>query len=196
MFYTYMWLREDGTPYYVGKGHGNRAYVHHRIGNAPTLGRIVFYIAKDEADAFETEVALVWFYGRKDLGTGCLRNLTDGGENPPNGKGKKRSEHHRQAVSAGRKGLVFTQKHRDNLSVAKKGKPSSRKGKTCSEDMRRKISETLTGRKASKETRALLSKLRTGKTLITKGKPWTAARRLAQEKRNGGFQQKRQRGDC
>ena len=81
MFYTYLWLREDGTPYYAGKGKGNRAYKNHRIGKAP-LGRIVIYPAESEADAFETEVALIWYYGRKCLGTGCLINLSNGGDGP------------------------------------------------------------------------------------------------------------------
>jgi len=80
MFYTYLWLREDGTPYYVGKGHGDRAYKYHRRHGSPPKQRVVIYQAESEVDAFETEIALIWYYGRKDLGTGCLRNLTNGGE--------------------------------------------------------------------------------------------------------------------
>jgi hypothetical protein len=89
VFYTYLWLRENGTPYYVGKGKGNRAYINHygrsSVHKAPPNERIVVYPAQSENDAFETEVALIWYYGRKDLWLGCLRNLTNGGEKPPPG---------------------------------------------------------------------------------------------------------------
>ena len=166
MFYTYLWLRKDGTPYYVGKGSGNRATAwHERLGEAPK-GRVVLYVAKDEADAFENEVALIWYYGRKDTGTGCLRNLTDGGENPPNWKGKKRSEHQRKAVSTGRQGLVFTQEHRDNLSAAHVGQSGYWKGKKRPP--------------LSPECKAKIKIARTGVSISTKGKPWSEARRAAQ----------------
>jgi hypothetical protein len=75
-FYTYLWLREDGTPYYVGKGSGQRAW---RIG-CPPHDRILVQFYPDETSAFAAEIFLIAFYGRKDLGTGCLRNMTDGGE--------------------------------------------------------------------------------------------------------------------
>ena len=82
MYYTYLWLREDGTPYYVGKGKGNRAFTSngHGVHKPKHKERVVIYPAESERDAFEAEIALIWYYGRRDLGTGCLRNLTDGGE--------------------------------------------------------------------------------------------------------------------
>ena len=79
-----MWLREDGTPYYIGKGHGRRAYNKHtRIGHAPSEDRVLVQEFPDECSAFEAEKFLIALYGRKDNGTGILVNLTDGGENPP-----------------------------------------------------------------------------------------------------------------
>jgi hypothetical protein len=130
MFYTYVWLGENGTPYYVGKGKGDRAYSKHGRLHVPSLGRIVFYIAKDEEEAFENEIALIWYYGRKDLGLGPLVNLTNGGENPPRSTlGKSFSEKHNKAVS-------------DTLK--RKGiKPPSRKNVPHTEDTKQRIKNTM-----------------------------------------------------
>ena len=75
-FYTYMWLREEGTPYYVGKGKDNRAI---RKG-CPPLDQILIQPHPSEQDAFAAEMFLIAYYGRKDTGTGILRNRTDGGD--------------------------------------------------------------------------------------------------------------------
>jgi hypothetical protein len=93
MFYTYLWLREDGTPYYVGKGQGDRAFVKdsHRHYPPKDRERILIQEFPDEASAYEAERFLISYFGRVDLGTGCLRNLTDGGENPPKHTGRKQS---------------------------------------------------------------------------------------------------------
>ena len=80
-FYSYLWLREDGTPYYAGKRHGSRAYINHRHHRPPKdRTRIVLYPAVTEAEAFASEIVMIDLFGRKDLGTGCLHNRTDGGD--------------------------------------------------------------------------------------------------------------------
>ena len=89
-FYTYAYLREDGTPYYIGKGkhksdYKSRKYFRAHYGkhslSVPPKERIL--ILKDnisEEQAFKHERYMISILGRKDIGTGILRNLTDGGE--------------------------------------------------------------------------------------------------------------------
>jgi len=80
-YYVYLYLREDGTPYYVGKGQGNRAFSLKRRISPPPKERIIIHTKNlSENDAFELEKKLITQYGRKDNDTGILRNLTDGGE--------------------------------------------------------------------------------------------------------------------
>ncbi len=89
MFYAYIWMRSSntngwpvGSPYYIGKGCGNRAFVRadHRLKVPKELKYIQVIPCRDEGSAFETEKFFIKYYGRLDLRTGCLRNLTSGGE--------------------------------------------------------------------------------------------------------------------
>jgi hypothetical protein len=138
IFYTYLWLREDGTPYYVGKGSGNRAFVQrrHSFPMPSTRERILVQEFPDEVSAFAAEIFLISFYGREDLG-GCLLNLTDGGENPPPKKPgcKGPSEETRKKISE---------------TLKKKGiKPPSQLGSKKSEETIEKIRNYLKGHKGA-----------------------------------------------
>jgi hypothetical protein len=80
-FYTYLWLRPNGTPYYVGKGTGKRAFSsQHRLPAPKEPARIFIQFWADEAEALEMEKYYIKLFGRNDIGTGILRNFTDGGD--------------------------------------------------------------------------------------------------------------------
>ena len=81
-FYVYMYLREDGTPYYVGKGKDKRAWSKHTNVQLPSdKKRIIIHKSNlSEIDALDEEFKLVLKYGRKDIKTGILHNKTNGGE--------------------------------------------------------------------------------------------------------------------
>ena len=154
IFYTYAFLREDGTPYYIGKGKGDRAFRSRRGRVAPPLDKSRIIILKknlSEDEAFRHECYMIAVFGRKDLGTGILWNFTDGGQG---GAGKRMSEGAKEKISAAMTGKVFTDSHRQNISKAKKEK--------MTQETKEKIRQSHIGLKPTDETREKLRNSKLG----------------------------------
>lgn len=124
-YYVYAYLREDYTPYYIGKGKGKRAYQHSsKCPIQPPVDKCRIIIISQnlsECQAFIQERYYIRWFGRKDNGTGILHNRTDGGEG---GTGPK-SESHKQSISKALKGYIKTEEHRANISKGQKGRVPS-----------------------------------------------------------------------
>jgi hypothetical protein len=131
VYYTYAYLREDRSPYYIGKGKGNRAYREYRRIRPPKDKSRILILKQNltEAEAYKHEIYMINVFGRIDLGTGILRNLTNGGEG---GSGAVVSEEHKRKMSESKKGEKNPQY----------GKPSWNKDKPLSEEHRRKLKES------------------------------------------------------
>lgn len=153
IYYVYAYLRKDGTPYYVGKGKGNRAYdKNHSVSVPRDRSRIVFletHLTNIGACAIERR--MIMWYGRKDIGTGILHNRTEGGEGSP---GFKHTEEWKHMMSQRNKGRKMPAS--DNVRKAQ-----VQTGRTVPDHVRRKISNTLTGRKLTQEH---IDKVRAAKT--------------------------------
>ena len=73
-YYVYAWHRDDGTPYYIGKGHGRRAF---RDGSKNV---VILESNLTEVGAYAIERRLIRWYGRKSIEGGILINIAPGGD--------------------------------------------------------------------------------------------------------------------
>jgi NUMOD3 motif len=127
-YYVYQYVRDDNTPYYIGKGKLDRAWKSHKRSNGSDplpADKTKIQIIKEnltEEDAYDLEKQLISEFGLKADG-GILVNLTYGGE------GGTQSLEVREQISKKLTGIKRgprTDEHKRKLSEAAKGIPKPR----------------------------------------------------------------------
>ena len=166
-YYTYAFLREDGTPYYIGKGKGKRAYDKKRSVFIPPKERVIF-LKKNltEEQAFEHEKYMIFLFGRKDNGSGILLNKTDGGDGV---SGSIWSDEQRKKASKERKQRKWWYKGKKVSHSEKcpgegweRGRPKINIGRKLKEETKEKIRLKHLGKKMPKSFSDNQSKARKG----------------------------------
>lgn len=126
--YVYVHCRPDGTPFYVGKGQGKRAYKfgQRRQWHAHVVAKygaeniiVAIYPQLSESQAFAFEISLLAGFHRAGF---ALVNLTSGGEGATGRKHRAESIEKMRQVQ---KGKIISPEARRKMAQAKLGRPWS-----------------------------------------------------------------------
>lgn len=198
-FYVYSYLREDGTPYYIGKGKNRRAWSKDHEVNLPADQNNIVIIKEHmtATDSLCLEKELIALYGRKDLGTGILRNKSDGGEGVVNpspewrrqksesmmgDKNPSRQEGASERIRAAQNRPEVVAAKRAKMSGAlapyygKFGKEHPRFGAKDSDETKKLKSESATGKSKSQSHRDAIGRSHKGRPKPNSGKGNTNTR--------------------
>lgn len=156
VYYVYYFLRErddsiskSGTPYYIGKGKGNRITRPRKQGvpkQSSHRVKIAENLTEDQAMCIEKTHIALW--GRYDLGKGILLNFTDGGDGV---SGRKNSQETRLKMS-------LSAKKRMADPQAKARVVESNKNREIKQTTREKMGKSMRGKTHSQQSKHSMSK--------------------------------------
>lgn len=164
-YYIYRHIRLDkNEPFYIGVGtktvkvhknaknetykeiyrrayqRANRNEIWKKIVNKTKYIVEIIYESDNYNFIEQKEIEFIKLYGRKNLKTGILVNLTDGGKGKNNTIRKPHSDETKLKMSMSSKGKIKSEEHKQNMSLAKLANPLQFwKGKTLSEEHKHKM---------------------------------------------------------